>query len=177
MIARDFRDHIKALAPWVNWNDTRDHFMHGDPDAAVRGIACTWLATDAVLREAADRDLNFVIAHEGMFYERYSQHSSEQRHHAAKRELIDRLGVTVMRCHDSWDKFPGVGIADKWAEYLGFPRRRRELDSPYVLCDAAGMTGMEVAGVVLSKVRALGQEYVNIMGDLSSNVNCLQKHF
>lgn len=173
MIAKDFREHIKPLAPWVDWNDTVDQFMHGDPGVTVKGIACTWLATDPVLRAAAAKNLNFVIAHEGIFYDQYSRYSSEQKHHAAKKRMIDELGITVMRCHDTWDRFPKSGVADTWAEYLGFPSVPRAVDSFYVICDVAGMTGRQVAEIVLSKVKALGQDYVNIMGDLSGKVQRL----
>ena len=58
MKAKDFLDHCKQLAHWVNWEKTVDQFMDGDPDAEVRGIATTWLATNARLREAASLGLN-----------------------------------------------------------------------------------------------------------------------
>ena len=56
-----------SIASWVNWEDTKDHFLFGNPETEVRGIAVTWLATDAVLSRAAEMGLNFVIAHEGAF--------------------------------------------------------------------------------------------------------------
>ncbi len=68
MKAKDFREHCMQVAHWVNWEKTVDQFMAGDPDAEVRGIATTWLATNARLTEAASMGLNFVIAHEGAFY-------------------------------------------------------------------------------------------------------------
>jgi putative NIF3 family GTP cyclohydrolase 1 type 2 len=173
MIANDFREHIKPLAGWVDWDNTVDQFMHGDPQATVRGIACTWLATDPVLQRASEKDLNFVIAHEGIFYEQLAHYRSEKKHHAAKRKLIDRLGITIMRCHDTWDRFPSYGVADTWADYLGFPTEPRQNDSFYVICDVSGMTGLEVAQVILSKVQGLGQDYVNMMGNLSRKVDRL----
>lgn len=41
MKAKDFREHCKQVAHWVNWENTVDQFMGGDPDAEVRGIATT----------------------------------------------------------------------------------------------------------------------------------------
>ena len=80
MKARDFREHCKQVAHWVNWEKTVDQFMAGDPDAEVHGIATTWLATNARLREAASLGLNFVIAHEGAFYPTYQGTPSSERH-------------------------------------------------------------------------------------------------
>ena len=69
MKARDFREHCISVAPWVDWQgDTCDLFMHGDGEAEVKGIATTWLATDDVIRQAAAKGFNFIIAHEGAFY-------------------------------------------------------------------------------------------------------------
>src|SRR5439155_24660026 len=102
MKAVEFRRHCERVAHWVDWSKTVDQFMHGDPEAEVRGIATTWLATNACLREAARRGLNFVIAHEGAFYPHYAGTESGDRHHAEKRRLLDELGITLMRCHDTW---------------------------------------------------------------------------
>ena len=96
MRASDFREHCKQVAHWVDWEKTVDQFMEGDPGAEVRGIATTWLATNARLRQAASLGLNFVIAHEGAFYPQYQGTPSGDRHHAEKHRLIGELGVTLM---------------------------------------------------------------------------------
>ena len=170
MTPNDFREHCRAVAHWVDWNNTVDQFMHGDPHAEVRGIAVTWLATDARLREAASLGLNFVIAHEGAFYPRYAGTPREDRHHAAKHALMDQLGITLMRCHDTWDRMPEVGIPDAWATFLGFPTEPRPVESFYRVCLPGGRTVAQVAGRVLEKVRPLGQQFVGIVGDRNAPV-------
>ena len=173
MRARDFREHCKQVAHWVNWEKTVDQFMAGDPDAEVRGIATTWLATNERLREAVSLGLNFVIAHEGAFYPGYQGTPSGDRHHAEKRRLIDELGITLMRCHDTWDRMPEVGIPDAWASFLGFPAEPRPVESFYKVCLVGDHTVEEVARLVLEKVRPLGQEVVHIVGDREAEVHLM----
>jgi putative NIF3 family GTP cyclohydrolase 1 type 2 len=171
--AADFRAHCQEVAHWVDWSNTVDQFMHGDPEAEVRGIATTWLPTDAVLREAAVRGLNFVIAHEGAFYPRYAGTASGDRHHAAKRRLLDELGLTLFRCHDTWDRMPEVGIPDAWAALFGFPTEPRPVESFHRICLVEGRTVEAVARVVLERVRPLGQETVGLLGDPRARVHRL----
>ncbi len=173
MKAVEFRQHCERVAHWVDWSKTVDQFMHGNPEAEVRGIATTWLATDACLREAARRGLNFVIAHEGAFYPQYQGTASGDRHHAQKRRLLDELGLTLMRCHDTWDRMPDVGIPDAWTAFLGFPAEPRPVESFYRICLVEGRTVEEVAQAVLERVRPLGQETVGIVGDRGKRVHRL----
>ena len=171
MKANDFREHCKQVAHWVNWENTVDQFMAGNSDAEVRGIATTWLATNARLHEASSLGLNFVIAHEGAFYPQYQGTPSGDRHHAEKRRLIDELGITLMRCHDTWDRMPEFGIPDAWARFLGFPTEPRPVESFYKICLVGDYTVEEVARLVLGKVRSLGQEVVHIVGDRKAKVS------
>lgn len=170
MQARDFLEHCRQVAHWVNWDETVDAFMAGDPDAEVRGIAATWLATNARLREAAQRGLNVVIAHEGAFYPAYARSDLGRRHHAEKRRLIEELGLTLVRCHDTWDRMPGVGIPDAWAAWLGFPAEPRPVESFYRVCLVEGRTVERLAREVLEKVRPLGQDRIELMGDPARQV-------
>jgi len=170
MTPRAFREHCRSVAHWVDWDKTVDHFMHGDPDVDVTGIAVTWLATNAVLREAARLGANFVISHEGAFYPTYSGSASGDRHHAEKRRLLDELGITLMRCHDTWDRMPEVGIPDAWARFLGFPAEPRPVHSFYRACLVGSSTVAQLAERVLEKVRPLGQQWVGIVGDRSAPV-------
>ncbi|NPV07627.1 MAG: hypothetical protein HPY83_06650 [Anaerolineae bacterium] len=170
MKAGDFREHCRQVAHWVDWDRTVDQFMHGDPNTAVRGIAVTWLATNARIREAAALGLNFVICHEGAFYPRYAGTPSEDRHHAEKHGLMDQLGITLMRCHDTWDRMPEAGIVDSWAKFLGFPTESRPVESFYRVCLPSGRTVVEVAQAVLERVSVLGQQFVGIVGDREAPV-------
>lgn len=171
MKAKDFREHCKQVAHWVDWENTCDQFMAGEPDVEVKGIATTWLATNARLRQAASLGLNFVIAHEGAFYPTYKHTPSGDRHHVEKRRLIDELGITLMRCHDTWDRMPEVGIPDAWASFLGFPTEPRLVESFYKICLVGDNTVEDLARLILEKVKSLGQEVVHIIGDQDTRVH------
>ncbi|NOZ22559.1 MAG: hypothetical protein GXP25_15865 [Planctomycetes bacterium] len=165
MKANDFREHCKEAAPWVNWGKTVDQFMYGNPEIEVTGIATTWLATNNHLRKAAELGLNFVIAHEGAFYPQYQGTPSGDRSHEEKRRLIDELGITLMRCHDTWDRMPEYGIPDAWATFLGFPTEPRAVGCFYKICLVEGRTAEQVAHAVLAKTTSLGQRTCGIIGD------------
>lgn len=171
MTPNDFREHCREVGHWVDWSRTCDQFMAGDPGAEVRGIAVTWLATNARLREASDLGLNFVVAHEGAFYPSYQGTPTGDRHHAGKRRLIEDLGITLLRCHDTWDRMPEVGIPDAWATFLGYESEPRPVESFYKVCLVGDTTAEALAETVLSRVRSLGQQTVGLIGDPGAAVS------
>ena len=103
----------------------------------------------------------------------YQGTESGDRHHAQKRRLIDELGLTLMRCHDTWDRMPEVGIPDAWTDFLGFPAEPRPVKSFHRICLVDGRTVEEVARAVLERVRTLGQETVGVVGDRRARVHRL----
>lgn len=52
MNAQDVRQHFVEIATWVDWKNTVDQFLHGDPEREVRGITCGWIPTNRAIREA-----------------------------------------------------------------------------------------------------------------------------
>lgn len=114
-------DHFCSVGTWVNWDNTVDQFLHGDREAEVTGIACAWIPTNRAIREAGAKGLNLFITHEPAFYRAYEEPPSGKELAGRKRALLDELGITVLRCHDTWDRMPEFGIPDAWAEWLGFP--------------------------------------------------------
>jgi putative NIF3 family GTP cyclohydrolase 1 type 2 len=167
----DFLNHCKEVGTWVDWDNTVDQIMHGDPEVEVRSIAVTWLATNDLLREAAKRGHNFVVSHEGAFYPAYAEIPNEAEHHAQKHKLLDELGITLMRCHDTWDYMPAVGICDSWADFFGFPTEPRPVKSPYRICLTGGITVSELIHVILKKTTPLGQSDIGVMGNPAHRVH------
>lgn len=169
----DFHEFCRNEAKWVDWDNTTDAFLHGDPRIEIERTAITWLATNEVIRSAAEAGCNFLICHEGVFYPQLEEYPSEERHFAEKRMLLDDVGITVYRCHDTWDRFPVFGIVDSWAEYLGFQTEVRDEYSFYKVCLTGGLRAGEVAKQVIKKTASLGQKWVSIMGDPERIVNRL----
>lgn len=137
--------------------------MHGDPDTPVRGIAVTWLATDGVLKQAHETGLNFVVAHEGAFYPNFLGFESEKQHHAAKHALMDKLGLVLMRCHDTWDRMPDIGVRDVWASCLGFTPEPCDINSFYRVSRVNHLSVAEVAEKVCLQTRKYGQSTIRMM--------------
>jgi putative NIF3 family GTP cyclohydrolase 1 type 2 len=165
MRARAVLDHFRSVGHWVNWEKTVDRFVYGDPEAEVRGIATTWIPTNEVISEAAKRGLNLLVSHEPAFYFGYAGTRSGDGLVRKKKELLDSLGVTVLRCHDTWDRMPGVGIVDAWGDWLDFPMEERPVESYYRTCLLGDTTVEEVAQRIAHRTAPLGQPTVLILVD------------
>ena len=68
MKAIEFHHWLAKAAPPFVPDDEVDGIMAGDPEAEVQGVAVTWLPNLDVLKRSAAAGLNFVIAHEPVFY-------------------------------------------------------------------------------------------------------------
>ena len=101
MKAREIREHFMQVGHWVDWNDTWDHFLHGDPEVEVEGVAVAWMATNAAIEKAGRLGHNLFITHEPIFYSDYDPSADGQALIEAKRRLLDHFGMTVLRCHDT----------------------------------------------------------------------------
>ena len=87
----------------IAWRATTvDTCKAGRPDAAVRGIATTGMATFDVLRRASAAGRNFVITHEPTFYNHLDQTDAlaGDATYLAKLRFIEDQGLVVWRFHD-----------------------------------------------------------------------------
>lgn len=171
MKAKDILAHFKEVGTWVDWDNTCDEFLHGDPEAEVTGIATAWIPTNAAIREVAAKGHSLFVVHEPSFVHCHSHTPSGKAAIAAKRRLLDECGITLLRCHDTWDRMPEVGIPDAWATHLGFETEPRPVESYYKICLLGDVTVEGAARMVLAKVRSLGQEAVLIFGDRTKTVS------
>jgi len=185
MKAREVHEHFRSIGPWVDWTKTRDEFLHGDPEAGVKAVACAWIPTMRAIREAAERGANLFVTHEPAFYPGNPDKPLAVKSAAAKRALLDELGMTLLRCHDVWDRVPEHGIPAAWARWLGFPlvatgeadiERLLEKDghtaddiargvSFYRVMNVSGHTVDSLARALAARLGELGQEQVMVYGD------------
>ena len=170
MRAKEVMAHFREVGKWVNWDKTCDEFLYGEPDLQVEGIAVAWIPTNSALEQASDKGLNLFITHEAAFYSEYQGTTSADLLIKRKKDLLNELGITLLRCHDTWDRMPEVGIPDAWAAFLGFQTEPRPPESFYKTCLLRNMTVEKVAREVLEKVRCLGQEIVLMIGDRKRRV-------
>ena len=113
----------------VEWNkETVDTFKAGNPDATVKGIAVTMMATMDVLERASAKGLNFVITHEPTFYAHLDTPDGLPENDpvwAEKRAFIQKHGLVVWRFHDHWHQRKPDGIEVGMVHALGWEKYQR----------------------------------------------------
>ena len=112
--------------PWKT--ETVDTFKAGNPDAPVKGIAVTMMATLDVLQRAAAGGNNLIITHEPTFYDHLDKpvdlaQGESDPVLAEKRVFIEKHGLIIWRFHDHWHARKPDGIqagmvhALNWEKY------------------------------------------------------------
>jgi putative NIF3 family GTP cyclohydrolase 1 type 2 len=113
-------DRIKGKVgiPWMT--ETVDRIVAGRPDAPVRGVATTMMATYAVLQRAAKAGRNLVITHEPTFWSHQDTTDAfgTDPTYRSKREFIEKHDLVVFRFHDHWHRMSPDGIATGMARAL-----------------------------------------------------------
>ena len=126
--ARDVVTEIQKQVG-VDWKkDTVDTFKAGNPDATVKGIAVTMMATMDVLKRASAKGLNFVITHEPTFYVHLDTPEGLPENDpvwAEKRVSVQKHGMVVWRFHDHWHKRKADGIEVGVVRALGWEQCQR----------------------------------------------------
>ena len=122
VVAR-IQEHVGI--PWMQ--QTVDTFKAGNPDAEVKGIAVTMMATLDVLQRAAAAGQNLVITHEPTFFNHLDKPDDlEQKDSdpvlAAKRAFIEEHGLVIWRFHDHWHRMKLDGIETGMAHALGWEK-------------------------------------------------------
>ncbi len=104
---------------------TVDGFLAGDPDAPIRGIAVTVMATLDVLRRAAERGLDLVVTHEPLYFDHHGASDAVLADEAdpvfaAKSAFVAEHGLVVLHQHDAWHDRQPDGILTGTARALGW---------------------------------------------------------
>lgn len=174
MKASEVHDMFMAKGEWVDRNKTCDKFLHGSSDAEVAGIAVAWSPTNKAIVEATGLGLNLFITHEPAFYEGFQRRKYPvDKLVSEKKELLDKNNITLLRCHDVWDRMPEFGIVDSWAAFLGFETEPRPTESFYKICLPGNQTVRKTAEMIREKVKRLGQGNVLVLGDLDKKAGRL----
>jgi len=173
MKAAEVLYHFQGIGTWVNWKRGNDRFIHGDPGSEITGIATGWIPTNAAIRTAHEKGLNLFITHEDAFVRPFEGTRSGDKVIQDKKKLLDECGMVVLRCHDTWDRMPRYGITDAWAKFLGFEVEERAVELFYNICRVPSLSFAETARAVSRKVRSLGQDTVQFLGDLDRTVDKL----
>ncbi|WP_276256237.1 Nif3-like dinuclear metal center hexameric protein [Halomontanus rarus] len=181
MDATDVYDHLRSLDDdWVDWDDTVDTFKQGDPNAEVEGIAVGWMSYTWALERAAELGCNLFVTHEATYYDHFVEPAPENFPDAiadqieSKVALVDDLDMTILRCHDVWDEYPGLGVPDTWGEQLEFAEPGESAaveDGYYRVYELESRTARDVAEQVARNTRPYGQEAVQLLGPADADVS------
>ncbi len=165
MKVKEVIELLEKQGTWVNWDQTRDHLLHGLFEQEVHRIGVCWMLTNQALDEAIRSGVDFVISHENPFY-MASTRPVTLAHHAAneKRKKLDEHGISVYRCHDVWDCIDEVGVSDMWAKRLGFDFETRKTGSYFHFANVDEMTAEELAQHTAGALVQDGQNGVWLYG-------------
>jgi putative NIF3 family GTP cyclohydrolase 1 type 2 len=174
MNTNDIREHLLSRAPWVDRERTVDTVKAGDSTREVHAVAVGWVACIESLRRAHELGCDLFVTHEPTFWE---HHAPELRYRdvepgLTKQRFLDETGMVVLRVHDIWDNWPGIGIRDSWAKGLGLTRFLAQDETRWHAVYAIEETTLrEFAQAVAAKVKVLGQDSVQVIGDPGMRVS------
>lgn len=162
---------MRSIGTWVDWENSCDRFIAGDPQTEVSGIAVVWQSRWSALREAFERGCNLVVTHEPTFYAHSDAEPGllAQEPAATKRRFIEETGLVIYRCHDVWDRMPRIGIVDSWAAFLGL-KHRTASDEFHAVFESPVATLGQLAEYVACATAALGQPVVEMAGDPNAQI-------
>ena len=163
MKAIDLRNHMQETGTWVDWSNTRDCFVAGDPEKEVKHIAVAWQARIPAIKQAVSMGCDMFVTHEPTFF-RDREVEVDIMFRQEKIDYVKGTGIVILRCHDTWDQMPEVGIVDSWADHLGLAGKlnSNEFHSVY---PAPGSTLRQLASHVAQRTKDLGQDCVEMVGD------------
>ncbi|MEN6335301.1 MAG: Nif3-like dinuclear metal center hexameric protein [Phycisphaerales bacterium] len=172
LTARDVHEYLRSLGrEWINPQETVDTFKSGKPEMPVKGIAVAWMTYFDALREAVAKGCNLFVTHEPTYYNHTDMDQSVFAFEIARRKkaFIEESGLTIIRCHDVWDRVPEIGIPDAWGKYLGWTKVVRQ-QTFYRVYELPPTTAGELARQVAAKVAPLGQAGVQLIGPADKTV-------
>lgn len=123
--ARQLVERIDAHVGVPPRTTTVDGFLAGDPDAPVRGVAVTVMATLDVLHRAVEQGLDLVVTHEPLYFDHHGASDATFAAEgdpvfAAKAAFVEAHGLRVLHQHDAWHDREPDGILTGVARALGW---------------------------------------------------------
>ena len=152
----------QAGVPWRA--PTVDTFKAGNPDAPVKGIAVTMMATFDVLRRAAASGATLIITHEPTFYGHQDATGGLENENdqvlAAKQELIKTHGLVIWRFHDHLHRMNPDMVTAGVINALGWGKFQARADEPKLVIPETTLG--DLAGQIRSR---LGIRTLRVVGD------------
>ncbi|MCE5326700.1 MAG: Nif3-like dinuclear metal center hexameric protein [Planctomycetaceae bacterium] len=177
MKIKDFLEHFLAQADWVNREHTVDRIIAGDGEADADRCLVTWMPSFVHVREAARQGVKLLVAHEPTFYchhdDRPEIHPPEYKIVQEKLAFIKDSGLNIVRLHDTWDRWPAVGIPWAWGQFLQLGDKPVAFGADGYLHrhDITPTTLGAFAARVAKRCATIGEPRVQVTGDLQQTVS------
>jgi putative NIF3 family GTP cyclohydrolase 1 type 2 len=123
MTVTELREHFVERAYWIDPEKTVDQVIIGDGGKEVATCLVTWISSFSAVRTAVYSGVDLLVTHEPTFYEHGNELNEADFDGIAgeKKRFIEETGLTILRLHDTWDRWPDVGIPWAWARFLELP--------------------------------------------------------
>jgi len=173
MKVQEVLDHFLSRADWVKRDTTVDRVIAGDSEADVDRCLVTWMPSFEAARQTAARGARLLVGHEPTFYNHRDDRVREDALAEEKRAFIEQHGLVVVRIHDSWDRWPKIGIPWAWADFLGLGPAPAQIDHTKYqhAYDITPVPLGEFARQVAARCAAIGEPFVQLTGDLDRTVS------
>lgn len=166
-------EHFLSRVETIDRKTTVDRVIAGDPNADIDRCMVTWMPSFRALRQAVERGIRLVICHEPTFWSDGEERPDEDADARAKNTFIKQHGLIILRNHDAWDRWPGIGIPWAWARFLGLGPRpaavaRHGYQHRY---DIAPVTLADFAADMAARCESIGEPQVQVVGDPGQTVS------
>lgn len=117
---------IKETGIRIPSEQTCDQLMAGSPDMEVKKVACTFMATVDVIREAVRQGVDLIITHEPTWFTGRDDTDwiKEDPVYLEKKKIIDESGIAIWRFHDHMHMGSEDGIYRGFDKEFGWDKYR-----------------------------------------------------
>ena len=173
MKVKDILEHFISRADWVNPENTVDRVIIGDPEKDVKRCLVTWMPGFSAVRHAVEESYDLLLCHEPTFWNHKNDNPANNPYTQEKYTYIKNAGLTILRNHDCWDRWPDIGIPFAWAQFLDFASApavlgNRDYQHRY---DIDPVSVESFARKVAQKCSQIGEPSVQVTGDLNKIVS------
>ena len=167
MKVTDILEHFLSRADWVDRSNTVDRIIVGDAEQDVDACMVTWIPSFSAIRTAVERGVHLLVCHEPTFWDHRDDRPENKPHAAEKLRFIQEHGLTILRNHDCWDLWPGIGIPWAWADFLGLGGKPAVIgaDGYQHRHDIAPVPFEEFTHKVAAHTATIGEPLVEVVGD------------
>lgn len=150
-----------------------DRVIVGDLDLDVSRCLVTWMPSCSAIRTALEHHYRLLICHEPVFWDHRDSDPTKKALGVKKLRFIESHGLTILRNHDCWDRWPRVGIPWAWARFLdlGDDPVKIAADGYQHRYDIKPRSLDDFALGVAAKCAAVGEPRVQVTGDASKMVS------